>query len=61
MKGEILDHRTEAALDLGRQIKEAMEVLLSRKSDDHLSSLTGTRQTLPDAALASVFHLGAGS
>ncbi|MEU1687817.1 helix-turn-helix domain-containing protein [Micromonospora sp. NPDC005707] len=52
-KAEILDHRAEPALNLGRQAKKAMEVLLSRKSDDHPSSLTETGQTLPDAALGA--------
>ncbi|MEH0983030.1 hypothetical protein V6U79_11880 [Micromonospora sp. CPCC 205556] len=42
MEAEILGHWAEPALDLGRQAKEAMEVLLSRKSDDHPSSLTRT-------------------
>ncbi|MFJ1902219.1 hypothetical protein [Streptomyces sp. NPDC088115] len=40
METDILHHRTEPVLDLGRQAKEAGEVFISRESDDHPSSLT---------------------
>ncbi|CAM5679536.1 hypothetical protein GCM10010345_77660 [Streptomyces canarius] len=36
----VLDHRAEPVLDLGCQAEKTGEVLFSRESDDHPSSLT---------------------
>ncbi|GGR03349.1 hypothetical protein GCM10010280_59200 [Streptomyces pilosus] len=57
METGILDHRAEPVLDLRCQAEESWEILLSRESDDHPSSLTDEANlvcTLPRRAARRV-------